>query len=596
MNQQGNTPPPFPYLSVKSRGETIWFSLDSSSNALIGSGGHCKVQLDGEGVRSLHCILEIKDDGRLEVRDWNTGCTFVNGQAINEPTELRERDLMKIGQHEITAVLSQEGAQAALAPEPEAEVEVKTEPVAEPQIVAQSEPQGQPEVFEPPQAELPTETSEAVEPADPVSFEPPVANGAEPELSGEPLLTEEEAQAPSENAIGPVPVEWVDANATPTVPTVSVEPEVPAEPVFDEPAPVEPVAEVPSEPASAITEDNLTPPVEASEESSPVAASETDVAAPENTSIDFVYDIDADFEDETGDVPYGFAAPEFNDEFVSADEVRALRMENEQLRFELAKRSTSPSSQDAEVLSREQTVKLVSRLEELLQELKRSDVRARDMEELLRSADQATQDEQEERKQIEKWVSELESRVTQRESETEAEVQQLRKLLDEARASQQESNAALQRVIDAKTSEGETVPVAVVEDLRNQIGSLQTQLNSAQADAASLREQQNRPSAGSLTEAEQQQSERKLAEMQLETSRERAEISRQRVELKRLKADLEERLGEPREANVADTRIRAMREHLKELHDKEEQEKANRRESGGLANRIASLLHRVTGE
>jgi len=244
-------------------------------------------------------------------------------------------------------------------------------------------------------------------------------------------------------------------------------------------------------------------------------------------------------------------------------------------------------------------VKLVSRLEDMVSELKRADARSLEMEELVRVADQATEDEHEERKQIEKWVSELESRVTQRESESEGEIQTLKKLLAEARESQQQSSDCLQSVMESKTDDGDAIPAELVEDLRKQIETLQTQLNSSQEEAESLREQLE--NAKPTTEDDLKKAERKLAETQLESSRERAELSRQRVELKRLKAELEDRLNAPREANAADTRIRAMREHLKELHDKEEEAKANQpteptSSGGGLANRIANLLQRVAGE
>ena len=108
MRDMKQTTPTIPYLCISSFGQTAWLDLDESTNALIGSGSHCKVQVSGSDVRSLHCIVAMKDD-RLEVRDWNTGCTFVNGQAISEPTELKEGDSLKVGDSEITAVLSESG-------------------------------------------------------------------------------------------------------------------------------------------------------------------------------------------------------------------------------------------------------------------------------------------------------------------------------------------------------------------------------------------------------------------------------------------------------------------------------------------------------
>ena len=132
----------------------------------------------------------------------------------------------------------------------------------------------------------------------------------------------------------------------------------------------------------------------------------------------------------------------------------------------------------------------------------------------------------------------------------------------------------------------------MVDGLKEQINSLQQQLKSAHDEAAQVRQQLEEKSA-TPAEGVELLSEQKLAEIQLESSRERAELSRQRVELKKLRAELEAQLEAPKEVNNADTRIQAMREHLKELHSKEQEEKQKRKESG-MSGRIANLLNRVT--
>lgn len=596
MKDQKENPPEVPYLCVTSYGQTRWVDLDAASNALIGSGGHCRVQISGSDVRSLHCIVAMQD-GRLEVRDWNTGCTFVNGVLISEPTELKEGDCLKIGDHEITAVLSEAGAQAATEPkptEPRPEADVAGDPVREVQSAAnvQERPVLETVQFaetQPFEGTEPVRATESVRATDPVKATDPV-RAKEP--VGVPVVFEVSSQFEVERQPSPEPAAEIVEELPPET-VVEVEPEVRVE--------VEPEVRVEVEPATIVkAEAEPEPVIEPQPEPviepqpEPQLQPQTD-PQPAAAPAEFVYDINADLEDEDSEVPFGFAAPGFTDETVSIDELQTLRMENEQLRFELSQQGSN-SSQNSDLLSREQTVKLVSRLEDMVVELKRSDARALEMEELLRSADQATQDEQEERKQIEKWVSELESRVTQRESEAAGEIQTLKKLLAEARQSQQQSNDCLQNVMESKTDGGNAIPVELAQGLRNQIVTLQNQLNSAQEDAASLREQLG--NSGPRAEGDLQKAEQKLAEMQLESSRERAELSRQRVELNRLKSELEDRLSAPREANVADTRIRAMREHLKELHDEEVEAKSNQRgtEGGGLANRIANLLQRVTGE
>ena len=113
MNAQGNSPQ-VPCLAVGLNGLVTWINVDPGANTLVGTGSHCKIQLEGDGVSSLHCILAFTEDGRLEVRDWNTGCTFVNGQPIQEATELREVDLLTVGDYQIKAALTSAGVAALM--------------------------------------------------------------------------------------------------------------------------------------------------------------------------------------------------------------------------------------------------------------------------------------------------------------------------------------------------------------------------------------------------------------------------------------------------------------------------------------------------
>ena len=107
-------------------------------------------------------------------------------------------------------------------------------------------------------------------------------------------------------------------------------------------------------------------------------------------------------------------------------------MEVDQLRFELAERdaqvqklSSNRAQPEFDDDENDETVRLVNRLEELLDELQTSDERVRGMEELLRASDQATQAEREERCHLESWVEEIEQRVAQREAESAAELSRL---------------------------------------------------------------------------------------------------------------------------------------------------------------------------
>ena len=533
MSNHENNSPKIPYLSVQSNGEARIVEIDLTANALIGSGGHCKVQLDGSDVQSLHCILAM-NEGQFEVRDWNTGCTFVNGQLISEPVDFNEGDVLKIGDHEISVVLSESGAAAETG------------------------------------LDDAVESENAVEEAETI-FTPVLGDGAE-------AVSEEDVSDQ-----GPAVEEVVQENES----TEQIESN--ATPVEDD-----------EQSTETETESELEPVTESEDESEPVAEQEENDSVEPSASApaEYVYDIDADFEDEPYDDSVGFAAPSFNSEDTSSDELQTLRMENEQLRFELSQ-TGSESQQDSDSMNREQTARLVTRLQDVLAELKRSDARSLDMQELLRSAEQATQDEKDERLQMEKWMSELESRVSQRESEAENEIQQLKKQLEEARESQQKSNDCLQSVMETKTGDGEAVPVELAVGLRSQMESLQAQLNSAQEESATLREQLE---AASPSEEKLRQAEQELAELQLTVSRERAEISRQRVELNRLNSELEGKLTAASEEDDSreqerHRRFSEMREQLNELNEKEKA-KADESEStgNGLSDRITGLLNRVSNE
>ena len=523
MSDNGNSNAP--YLKVENGGREERFELDTNSNVLVGTGGHCKIQLEeGNDVKSLHCILKLNNDGEIEVRDWNTGCTIINGTAISEPSILRENDVLSVGNYQITPVL------------------------------AATESSG-------------TNDAEATN------------DGSREDL------TQQEADSDFSEKEDSVAESGDSSRAeVPCESTATTNAEV------DDESTAEVEGEIGEETSSSA--DSLYDDIPDSDDAEG-AVSSSNHNAPKVDDLDkFVYDIDADFGDTTDVESFSFADSGFGESISQDDdEVQLLRMEVDQLRFELAQRDSIAQSDD--LLDRQQTERLVLRLEELLSELKKSDVRTRELEELLRDSDQAANDEKEERKNIEKWIGELESRVNQREEEAESEIQQLKKQLTEARSLQQKTNERLQGIIEHKTGEEDSDSSEIVNQLKEQVRSLQEQLKTAHGENQKLERQLEESSELDPSQEAERLSDQKMAEMQLEMSRERAEISRQRVELKKLKADLELRLEAPKEVNTADTRIQAMREHLKELHDQEQEEKSRNREAG-LTGRIANLLNRVT--
>ena len=94
--------------------------------------------------------------------------------------------------------------------------------------------------------------------------------------------------------------------------------------------------------------------------------------------------------------------------------------------------------------------------------------------------------------------------------------------------------------------------------------------------------------------AEIQRLEQKLLQLELVTSRDRADIARGRADLKRTQDDLELQMREPAEMSDTETRLVAMRQHLRERYESEKAEREEKR-NRSLGSRISRLLKSVSG-
>jgi myosin heavy subunit len=524
-----------PYLIVTGQTGVEFHGLDRNTNVFVGSGSSCKIQITGSNVSSIHCMLEVGDEQTMKVQDWNTGTTIVNDNPIELEHTLNSGDQLRIEDNTIVPVLTAEHHATVVR-----------------ELTGES-----------PAAKPATESTESESPAEAKSE---TCDTTLPEpTSTDDFIAEVQSFSSA-----------LQVNET--------QPEQPANDAqtFDQP-----------------TDDAET------------FDSQEDLLA-EPTA--FVYDVDADLHEDDDELAFGIEPSAFEyddnenvdvntDKETLAEELQLMRSEVEQLRFELAQRDarvrelTESNRSGEEVVDTEQTERLVNRLEELLEELKSSDDRIRSMEELLRCSDQATHDEKEERRQIELWVTELEQRVTQRESESAAETDRLEQRLQEAQENQKHAELQLGKLLDQQTNsaaKGQDPSNEVVDSFQAQLESMQEKIDTLQNENEQLR--RDSTAAAFANENEQveklRETEQRLAEIQLATSRERAEMSRQRAELQALKGELEQKLQEPRVLDQADTRIRAMREHLKELHQEEVAVKAERRERS-LGGRISKLLGRV---
>jgi len=228
------------------------------------------------------------------------------------------------------------------------------------------------------------------------------------------------------------------------------------------------------------------------------------------------------------------------------------------------------------------------RLAELLTELERNDQRVRALEELLLMADEARAAEQEERRQLETWIREIEDRVGQREQELRAEHDALRRRLRQAAEDRQRLE---KRFEEAGREHGETPAQQLLVTLRQEYRTLQQQMAALEVESAqwkkSCSELEKQTDPGFLQRAV----EAELRESRLALAQEQAHLSRLRVELTNKLRDLELEQSRTQRVSSADRKFQVFRETLKELHEKEHVEQS----PVSLASRLANLWRKLDG-
>jgi chromosome segregation ATPase len=260
--------------------------------------------------------------------------------------------------------------------------------------------------------------------------------------------------------------------------------------------------------------------------------------------------------------------------------IELLRSEVTQLQSELTARdqlqqdltddsfSLTEPSVDSEELS-----KLCSRLEELLAELDEKDEQVSVLQENLQAAEDANHAEQAERYQLESWLEEIESRITRTNRDYEVQLSELQTRLTQTRVERQQAEtSAGQHNSDVRVEALQRV----VTQVREEKDGLQTELDEAHATIRNLE---------SVVEDAKQNVGR---EESVQLCQERAEIARQRFEVEKLKREMEEQ----RAVEGSDLRIRALRDHLKEVHATEADEKREAFQNT-LAGRVSRLWKRL---
>ncbi|MEM9939988.1 MAG: FHA domain-containing protein [Planctomycetota bacterium] len=561
--------------------------IDEDSSYFVGSGNNCGIQIENDDVCQIHCMV-LKKDGIVSVQDWNTGSTFVNGQCIDTEMKLQSGDQIEIGQCKMIPVLDRQF-----------HLGIATEILEDPSNVNASSPSR----FHTPDLV----TNEAARVSEDSTFEEEESIEDSFDLTAEiiDVKLDEDSDSPSheENLSLQVAVRREEsASASNQV----------AEAEFIKTY-LRPDYEIPGIQAdSAANNDPFEDPWGSDSESGPKTefapedsetTSNTEPSHLDEKTRKFIYNIDGDYDDDVDvDLPSEFLADPFPESTLSTDSPneKLLKAEIEQLRFELADRDelirslqTKPASRNHEFEEAEQTLKLVGRLEELLEELETSDERIRSLEELLRLSEQANAAEKEERKQLNVWVHEIEDRIATRESESKAEIERLTELLRQSRSEVKHSEDQFTHLIASQqqTDSGiSTEANQLIRECRDQIQELKSQLDDANQENADLRKN---AISGNIEEFQTENIELKeqLARLEVESAREKAELARKHAEIERLTNDLDEKLITAKKINQGDSRIQAMRQHLREIHEEEQQEKMDQWNQS-LSGKILNLLNR----
>jgi len=286
------------------------------------------------------------------------------------------------------------------------------------------------------------------------------------------------------------------------------------------------------------------------------------------------------------------------DEF-QQDTIELLKAEIEHLQSELAVSEIgrdhhwiSPPLADAAPDGPEDCARLLSRLDELLGELDQSEQRIGILEELLRASEEATAAEHEERKQLEAWVEDIERRIGDRESDWKAEVQLLRQRLSEATERPQITQQFASR--DTRSDDDELAQQ--LEGWRSRAAELQQQLADGDRERLSLNQklrevEQQLSGSRQVTELEQE-----LREERVRLAQERAELARQRADVMTLRAQADHQTNAAEQpGREVENRMRAFRQHLREIHEQERNEPQQQQQRVGLSARIAQLWKRLDG-
>lgn len=567
-----STSPPLAGLKIRVHrpsATSLDHPLEEGRSVFIGHGDSCGIQIKGEGVAAIHCLVDVNDQ-IVSIQDWASDAgTRVNGQAIDDKTALSCGDEVLLGSMRLELV---GGTPPELATDTADESREDSSTAGE--ALTKIAPVGRKPANEKVSYDLANGrlTATAISPTHNDQPQPDVSHHSQNSGGDEvidQLAEEPQTQVSAENDDG-FQDSQDDSSATPVQESVQ---DSAQDPDYE----------------SLIEEESL-------------AADEASVDEVPNETIEPA-ESDA-FESGTLSAEdFNWNASEIDDEEVDAEIVQLLKSEIEDLRIQLAERDEQLAAMEAidAVDSVDDVAEttagddfgssdLVGRVDDLLSELAEHDERVETLQELLQSAEVQNQAEREERNCLENWVGEIEQRIGERESEWQAEQDALRTRLESACEErdqvQQQLHSAAQRYGTPDGAAKEIIPDETLGKLQQQNSDLQSALEESQKQCASLTRQIER------LKTEEPES------LQLE----RAEVAKQKAEVSRLRFQLTKQLEEigkvPDPKDQPDRefayKLQTLREHLREIH---EEEKVHRDSKGdGLFGRISNLWKRVDDE
>lgn len=527
--------------------------LEDGRSVFVGSSDSCGIQIDGMQVAGIHCLIEVEDQ-KVFVQDWASEAgTKINGQPIEDKTELHSGDTLVVGQ--TTLELIGDPVKKKAPSEETVDEEPREESIGM-ESLGFDEVEQAPAVAE----QLPRIHTSDDRLSDVLGHRP-----ANPETPPPEQSTEIDLHSAEERG-GELDDPFEHPNADTDFEANDFE-------------------------ANRFDENSL--------EDNDVAALDVRVNADSTTLNDDTSD-QGEFPDNSLTADDLDWDPEsIDDDQIDPEIVQLLKSEIEDLRIQLAERDEQLATiegmqdDDADAVAKA-TVgadayvgeELVGRVDELLAELEEHDERVATLQELLQTAEIQNQAEREERNCLETWVGEIEQRIGQRESEWQAEQDGLRQRLDlaceERDRFQQKLHAAAKRF--GKASVEDEVPDETLKQLQEQNATLQSSVEESQKQCASLQRQVERLKT---EEPDSLQAER------AELAKEKAAVSRMRFELSKQLQDIG--TEEPTMADGPDRefayKLQTLREHLREIHEEERLEREHRGES--LFGRISGLWKRV---